>query len=681
LKLNGFCDFEAQVGKENFGRFNFAIHKEKEMVSFRRLILAMSVLALFVGLASAQVIVGGSVGSGSAGALSCTASVAVPPQLRAEGMTELIGDIVLSCTGGNPLAQNSVIPTANITVSLGTNVTSRLLGTGGSTNASEALLMIDEPGTNPGGPAPAGFGPNAPQTVCSNPSQGAGPGGCTEWVGAVGGLAVASSSPTSTVAAPNVFQGLVQGNQVIFNGIPILPPTTTGVARVFRITNVRANAAGLGGGGLAGTTQLLASVAISGSTSLPVNNPVLIAGFIQSGLTTDARNVNNSGGITVTSFGQCGGGTSPTAIGLLRYNETFGTSFKTRVAPTATTGGQNGGAIQNVPGTIYNSESGFILPTVAGNGWTAGLADYGTRLKAVFNNVPSGVRIFVSTTNVTNTTLGQVAQPASTATSPGFAQLVISETAQDSFNQAPTLAASGNTGGINYTELSVVNNSATAVWEVINTNPAQIETLQFAFYQQFSPNPSANTPTPGTATVNMSFAPTPTAAFSAAAGAAASSSLTVPRFADTSTANNAFIISLCQTVLLYPFVTNMNGFDTGLAVANTTTDPFGTRTQAGTCTFNWYGSSAPTATTSGNIATGTVYTTLASTAAPGFQGYMIAVCNFQLAHGFAFVSDIGARNIAMGYLALILPTGASSRTNSNILQGPGNPGSTEGLGQ
>ena len=41
--------------KENFDRFNFAIHKEKEMVNFRRWITAIAVLALFTGLASAQV--------------------------------------------------------------------------------------------------------------------------------------------------------------------------------------------------------------------------------------------------------------------------------------------------------------------------------------------------------------------------------------------------------------------------------------------------------------------------------------------------------------------------------------------------------------------------------------------------------------------------------------------------
>ena len=58
-----------------------------------------------------------------------------------------------------------------------------------------------------------------------------------------------------------------------------------------------------------------------------------------------------------------------------------------------------------------------------------------------------------------------------------------------------------------------------------------------------------------------------------------------------------------------------------------------------------------------SVATGTVYANLASTLAPGFSGYIIAVCNFQYAHGFAFVSDVGARNLAMGYLALVMNSG------------------------
>jgi hypothetical protein len=102
-------------------------------------------------------------------------------------------------------------------------------------------------------------------------------------------------------------------------------------------------------------------------------------------------------------------------------------------------------------------------------------------------------------------------------------------------------------------------------------------------------------------------------------------------------------------------VTNQAGFDTGLAISNTSTDPFGTAAQQGPCTLNYYGANAPAAVTTPSVASGTTYAGLASVQAPNFQGYMIAVCNFQFAHGFAFVSDVGARNLAMGYLALIIP--------------------------
>jgi hypothetical protein len=46
---------------------------------------------------------------------------------------------------------------------------------------------------------------------------------------------------------------------------------------------------------------------------------------------------------------------------------------------------------------------------------------------------------------------------------------------------------------------------------------------------------------------------------------------------------------------------------------------------------------------------------------------MIAVCRFQMAHGYAFVSDLGAQKLAHGYLALIFspnPT-ATARGNAN----------------
>ena len=99
-------------------------------MSFRRWIGALAVLALFTGLASAQVLVTGA----SAGAFQCSSCVSVPFTVRAEGSTELVGDIGVQCTGGAAPTIGSPIPTADITISFGTNETSRLLTASGDRN-------------------------------------------------------------------------------------------------------------------------------------------------------------------------------------------------------------------------------------------------------------------------------------------------------------------------------------------------------------------------------------------------------------------------------------------------------------------------------------------------------------------------------------------------------------------
>jgi len=201
--------------------------------------------------------------------------------------------------------------------------------------------------------------------------------------------------------------------------------------------------------------------------------------------------------------------------------------------------------------------------------------------------------------------------------------------------------------------------------EVINTNPATNESFQFGVWTQFSPNPGNNSPPPGTATVNASFAPTPPVPFSASAGAAASSSLTIPRFADTSTARNVLVVNICQTLLLFPFITNAPGFDSGIAIANTSTDPVGTGAQNGACVLSFYDGTGKTPNVNtGNIATATTYTTLASASAPGFTGYVFALCNFQFAHGYAAISDLGVRNFLSNYLALVINNGDVARSNA-----------------
>ncbi len=670
------------------------------MVAFRRWFFVLAVVILLAGLASAQT---------PNTPFTCSAAVSVPPTLRAEGFTELIGDIVLTCTGGSSTAYTigAPLPTANISVSLGTNVTSRLINGA----VSEALLLIDEPGSGLT-PVVPGSGPAAPQTVCSSASAGAGPGGCLQYPILVPGYGtpVMSSSPTAVTNPANVYQGewfSYAPNQIQFFGIPVLPPVSGSVARIYRITNIRANVSGFSGAALQGTQQLNASVSISGSTSVTLNQPFQTAGFVQTSLAVSTRNLNNSGGLSSTSsayaLAQCGSESSITGVGLLQYAEQFGTAFKVRNSIPNGSGGmtqtQGASLSQNIPGQIYNTESGFELTTPNG---IAGLADFGTRLQASFHGIPSGVRMFVSINNVVNTTS---LAPPSTAVLVATGPYPSSATPDSSTTVSagslagyPVISATTTVAfvsGVNIPMVEIIpdsTGSAYAVWESVTNNPNALDTYNFVYAQLYSSTSGINSPpipagsSSVTATVNMSYAPIPPAGSSSstiAAWATASSSLNIPRFSDTSTAINAYSITICQTVLLFPFITNIDGFDTGIAISNTTSDPFGTKTQAGVCQLYAYGatgqptsqpacSSSSTATglfcmpgtgTSGYVVnTGTTSATLASAIAPGFEGYIIAVCNFQYAHGFAFVSDVGARNLAMGYLALIVNNGAITRS-------------------
>ena len=630
------------------------------MADFRRIVLALAIVALFVGAASAQ-----------NPPLVCTANAAVPPTIRSEGFTEGVGDIVITCTGGPTTqfaggTQALGIPTANFTVFFGTNVTSRLLPVAGASNASEALLMIDEPGA----PNLGTFGSQQAQNLCPTPASGC----ITE------GSQVVNNGNALANNAHNVYQGLVTGNQVTFLGVPVLAPGTTG-ARVFRITNVRVNAAGLNASGNA-PAPVQAFVSISGSTSLPLTNSQVIVGYATSGLTTALRNAGNTGNLggSGTGFQQCvstnslGAGGSFT--GILQYTANFATAFKQRTATSGTPGTLlngpfTGAAAQNTPGAIFsNSESMFIYPTLTGsNGSMAGLADFGTRFKAVFTNVPAGVTLLVSTTNVPSNGVAGGTQ-ANTATS--FAVLVASETSPENGNAFPVINSSTSSGTVSLATVTPVNGTATAVWEVVNSNTNTLQQFNFVVQMVFSAATATNNPATGPISVNMSFAPTPSqGAFTASSAGSASSSLPIPRFADTSTPRTIATINLCQTLLLFPYITTVTGFETGLAISNTTVDVSGTAAQSGSCTLSWFGNPSgtpnPASSNTGTIAAGTTFTGQSSAtnmAGAGFTGYMFALCNFQFAHGYAAITDVGVRNILSSYLALVVNGGRGPAAES-----------------
>ncbi len=683
------------------------------MADFRRWFTALAVLALMAGLASAQI---GIAGSTTAGALSCTANGASIPQLRAEGYTELVGDILISCTGGPPIAPGSTtqIPTTNITVFMSPStsaITSRLFASSGQTGLSEVVLLIDEPGSGlPTGVT--GYGPLAPQSLCTVST------GCPAYVGSNSGYEVAVTSVGGSTAAQNMYQGYlnqVGSNTVTFYGVPVLPPVTSGVTRVFRITNIRFPVVGLGN-----QQQILASISTSPSTVLPLVQAGFPVGVVISpGLITSAK-LNGA----LNPFAQC----APANVNLsstLTFTEGFATSFKTRVVPMTNTQyaaeAVNTGT-QNIPGGLYggfasNSESGFIpggTPadvSTTSTVYTAGLADFGTRLKAVFTNIPAGITLYVSTVSegtapviggqtLLNSYAVLVATGTGEATSDGTAFTPIAATVAAGVggNALPAVPLAANSSGV-----------ATAVWEVTNAQPSKNESLVFDVYVSYAALPGSITPAnpfglPQITTilnapfnnVSLSFAPEPSqGAFTAAAGPLPGTNI-IPRFSILNPANFPFVsITLCQTTLLYPFVTANpaatglgQGFDTGIAIANTSMDPFGTKpfpianitsalNEIGSCTLYPYGvtlsssgaqSAAPAVLKGCDlisnpvqgqncfpvVSPGSVQTVLASTVFPGFQGYVIAICNFQYAHGYAAVTDLGLRGLFSSYLALEL---------------------------
>lgn len=690
------------------------------MADFRRWFIALAVLALMAGLASAQV---GLAGTTTAGSLFCSANAASIPQLRAEGFTELTGDILISCTGGPAYATGATIPITDITVYMAPNspITSRLFSS--TTNVSEVALLIDEPGSGLATSVTGQYGPKAPQSLCTSNA------GCQAFVGVdASGIAVAVTAVGGSTAAQNVYQGYlnqVGANTVTFYGVPVLPPVTTGLSRVFRITNLRFPAVGL-----ANQAPVNATISTSPSTVLPLGAGGTGSSF-PVGVVISPGLITSNG--TVTSFYQCNSQTTALSD-TLTFKEGFPTAFKTRVVPLNNVqyGAEQTNTaspwFQNIPGGLYggfasNSESGLIISTDVSGGstvYTAGLADFGTRLKAVFTNIPAGITLYVSTINTTG-----VLATAGTATYLQSTALLVAtgtgESTSDGTAFTPIASTVVATGGHALPAVPLAPNSsgvATAVWEVTNSEPSTIDTLAFEVYISYTANPGAittanpyglpqiTTISPTTNNVALSFAPEPSqGAFAASAGTSAGTNI-IPRFTVLNPTTYQWIsIGLCQTTLLYPFVTANpsgglgQGFDTGLAVANTSMDPFGalgipttplptkanpagTLAETGSCTLYPYGwtlsssgaqSAAPAVLKGCDlisnpvqgtncfpvVSPGTVQTVLASQVFPGFQGYVIAVCNFQYAHGYAAVTDLGLRGLFSSYLALELVPNAA----------------------
>jgi len=372
-----------------------------------------------------------------------------------------------------------------------------------------------------------------------------------------------------------------------------------------------------------------------------------------------------------TTFTQCTStATSGSVVTALIIKELVQTAFKSPAAcpgsgcPTGTNNATPGQWYQN----NLNTESQTVLATGLTNwsntlGNQPGLADSATRIRINFSNIPAGVTLSLPVSIGTGCT-GTTPTSCATATTSGDL---------GAFSMAGSAISLTSSGSVTY--------------QVTGQSGAAIDQFNVPVTVTYTYTPPS-TPQVGTILVSATYAPT------SAEVTNLNPAFGVPRFADTSVLTPIFTIAACQTDLLFTFLTNQAGFDTGFEIANTSSDPFGTAAQNGTCTLNWYGNgpAAGTATTTPSIASGTAYTNLVSSAAAGFQGYMIAVCNFQYGHGFAFISDgygQPGRGLSQGYLASVIPTpgiqpsaaGTANVRNATDAHLTGISGSGEGLNQ
>jgi hypothetical protein len=651
--------------KENFDRFKVLflnLQGELRMADFKKYALAAAGVACFLGFT-------GVAGAQTTSGINCTANAATPLQARAEGITENVGDVVLSCQGGTVTPAGVAVPTVNVTVALNTQVTSRLLGT----SLTDSLLIINDPA-----PGAQVLCPATINNACSTTVVGTGLGG-----GKLNGQ--------YTGSVPNVYQGiLTAANTLTFFNVPIDAPGTgvagngpyTAVGQptlTLRITDVRANASALGAP--TGFSSTTITEFISTSAGFTVSNPSqtvanVLTGLVSKSVGGTSTSISGSvvGGLAYSSGGaptltQCSSNSlssSSTATSVLveyvNFTEGFASATKMRYALT-------GQSSEGIPGNATNAESNFLLN---GSSTTYGSADFATRVRIVFGSLPTGITIYVPTTLPSNTTIsGAVLTAGQTPTeymqlttaTAGAENTAFSQAAASTTSYLPTAVSStvaGFYGG--FAAPTVTAGSAEVVYEVTSqatVSPNTIESFSVPVLVTYSASPATNSPSLGSSTVTVDFAPVSSVVTAA--------SSPVPRFISTSANLTGFSIIGCVTNLLFPFVTNQAGFDTGIAIAATSQDPFGTVLQSGTCTLNFYGAGAPAAFTTPTVTAGTVYTTLASTVSAGFQGYMIAQCKFQFAHGFAFITDgFGGpgRGLSEGYLPLILPNGTSTSRSS-----------------
>lgn len=587
--------------------------------SRRMWIGAMFFGAVLSSVASAQPI--SPVSSAELGQIRCSAT-ALAPLVRIEGTSELVGDIAITCKNSGPGRgfEPSGFLVVDLAVSLSVGIANQS-GFGLGADVTDAVLVVNEKtclaSTSERLFSDCGAGGRTVQDPMLGRVSSAAP-GLLLWSGVALPIPGAAIGSESARAAP--LEDCL-GRYGVSGGCH---PTTTSV----RLTNIRVNAAdaGVGGDARSGAIPIEAVVSMSSAGgSVVLEAGTLPVAHAAPGISALARSVQAG---RLCSDGE--------AFGEVRITEGFASAFKA-AAEQSLEPGRHG----------WRDD---YYPTAAG----AAAQPSPTRVRIGLSAIPEGV---------------SVAAPVAPACASegGAARLRL--------GLVEGASASGLGGAVVSGEpardvpLTVSEAAeAFAVYQVLAADPSAQEEcrIQFRLTPSASDGPAVRG---GQVTVDASLAPLGPATSSGALGAR-------PRFvAPERVPRPSFPVSECGTTLFFPFVTNQTTFDTAVVLVNTSADPLGTRYQPGSCSLAFHGvglEGEQSATlhrtveidageqvafrlSSGNAARGV-------DSLPDFQGYLVAQCSFQYAHGFAFVTEQvgGASVLAQGYLAEVVSQSAES---------------------
>jgi hypothetical protein len=262
-------------------------------------------------------------------------TVDAPPVVRSEGLRQLIGDIELQCSGGLTTAPGAPVPTMIVGVQLNTAVTGPFLYPSNSPLLN-ASIVVDNPA-----PANIVFNPTTPDSLAG-------------YSGDILGNGAGINFNSGQV--PNAFYGTATNANGLAFYVPIDPAAGS---RTFKIQNILVDGSQFAAG------TLPADVIASISVKAPAFNEdqafeAMVIASVRS---------------TLHSFFQ------PSAASH-QFPLNFGLLGAVPVLPAGP------------PQTIsFVGNPGAMITSGPAN---AGLSDFGTRLKATFNNIPNGVNIFVS---------------------------------------------------------------------------------------------------------------------------------------------------------------------------------------------------------------------------------------------------------------------------------------------